>query len=195
MSEARTQSWTWDAYLTWEAHQTLRHELIEGQVHAMGGGTAEHDLIANNLRGELRSRLRGHRCRPHGPDLKVKAGINARYPDALYAQEPVAVFEILSKSTAWIDQTLKLRDYDPTDTVRYYVLVSQDEMRALVYTRDAAGRLGHRTPFCCRERRRPSNCRSLASRCRSLRSTKALPWRLAKFYGAPPSIVRIVPDV
>jgi hypothetical protein len=26
------------------------------------------------------------------------------YPGALYAQEPEAVFEVLSKSTGWIDQ-------------------------------------------------------------------------------------------
>jgi Uma2 family endonuclease len=63
-------------------------------------------------------------------------------PGALHAQEPVAVFEVLSKSTGWIDQNLKLRDYDTTPTIRTYVLISQDEMRAMVYTRDEDGRLG-----------------------------------------------------
>ena len=134
MSEAMRQtSWTWEAYLDWEARQPIRYELVDGQVHAMGGGTAEHDTIGNNLRGELHTQLRGKPCRPHGPDLKVRAGghvvgldpRNGRYPDALidcgprvpgalYAQEPVAVFEVLSKSTGWIDQSLKLRDYDAT---------------------------------------------------------------------------------
>jgi Uma2 family endonuclease len=56
MSEARKESeWTWDAYLEWESRQPVRHELVDGQVHAMGGGTAEHDAIGNNLRGELRT--------------------------------------------------------------------------------------------------------------------------------------------
>jgi Uma2 family endonuclease len=59
----------------------------------------------------------------------------------LHAQEPVVVFEVLSKSTGWIDQTLKLRDYDATPTIRTYALISQDERRAMVYTRDASGRL------------------------------------------------------
>lgn len=153
MSEARSQPWTWERYLAWERHQPLRYELVDGQVRAMGGGTAEHDLIANNLRGELRNRLRDRRCRVHGPDLKVRAGADARYPDALidcgprvpgalHAKEPAAVFEILSKSTAWIDQSLKLRDYDATETIRYYVLISRDEIRALVYIRDTTGPLG-----------------------------------------------------
>jgi Uma2 family endonuclease len=154
VSELAQQTfWTWDAYLAWEPQQPERYELVDGHVHAMGGGTAEHDTIANNLRAELRARLRGSPCRVQGPDLKVRAGRDARYPDAiidcgervpgaLFAQEPRAVFEVLSRSTAWIDQGLKLRDYDATISIQYYVLVSQDEQRAMVYTRDENGRLG-----------------------------------------------------
>lgn len=156
MSEARPPAeWTWEAYLDWEARQPVRYELVDGQVHAMGGGTSEHDTIANNLRAALHAQMRGKPCRVQGPDLKVRAGRDGRYPDALidcgvrvpgalYAQEPVAVFEVLSKSTAWIDQSLKLRDYDATQSIRYYVLISQDEMRAMVYARDTDGRLGAR---------------------------------------------------
>lgn len=156
MSEAvRQNRWSWERYLEWEAHQPVRYELVDGEVHAMGGGTAEHDTIGNNLRAELRQQLRGKPCRAHGPDLKVRAGRDGRYPDALidcgprvpgalYAQEPVAVFEVLSRSTGWIDQSLKLRDYDATGTIRSYVLISQDEQKALVYRRDDAGRLGAR---------------------------------------------------
>lgn len=157
MSEAKRQTtWTWEAYLEWEARQPIRHELVDGQVYAMGGGTAEHDTIGNNLRAALHAQMRGKPCRAHGPDLKVRAGKDGRYPDALidcgpripgalHAQEPVAVFEVLSKSTGWIDQSLKLRDYDATPTIRSYVLISQDEQRAMVYTRDADGRLGVQT--------------------------------------------------
>ncbi len=149
----RPTDWTWDAYLDWEARQPIRYELVDGQIYAMGGGTAGHDTIGNNLRAALHAQLRGKPCRVQGPDLKVRAGRDGRYPDALvdcgprvpgtlHAQEPVAVFEVLSKSTGWIDQSLKLRDYDATPTIRTYVLISQDEQRALVYLRDADGRLG-----------------------------------------------------
>lgn len=147
--------WTWEEYLDWESNQPTKHELVDGEVIAMVGGTSRHDLICNNLRRELSTQLRGKRCRLQGPDLKVRAGTSSRYPDALIdcgplvddavsAQEPAAVFEVLSKSTAWIDQTRKLRDYDSTPTIRYYVLISQDELRVLVYARDEAGRLGSR---------------------------------------------------
>jgi Uma2 family endonuclease len=154
MSEAREhRRWSWDEYLEWEARQPVKHELVDGQVHAMAGGTLAHDTICNNLRAELRDRLRGTPCRVHGPDVKVRAGQNARYPDALIdcgprvatallAAEPVAVFEVLSKSTAWVDQTLKMRDFGATASVRYYVLISQDEPRVVVYQRDSDGHFG-----------------------------------------------------
>jgi Uma2 family endonuclease len=157
MSQARPPTnWSWEAYLDWEARQPVRYELVDGQVHAMGGGTAEHDTIGNNLRAALHAQMRGKPCRVQGPDLKVHAGQDGRCPDALidcgprvpealHAQEPVAVFEILSKSAAWIDQTLKLRAYDATPSIRIYVLISRDEQRALVYWRDADGRLGIRS--------------------------------------------------
>ena len=154
MSQATQRgTWSWESYLEWEARQPVRHELVDGEVHAMGGGTAEHDTIGNTLRAELRDQLRGTPCRVQGPDLKVKAGQDGRYPDALIdrgarvpgalvAQDPVAVFEVLSRSTAWIDQSLKLRDYDATPGIRHYLLISQDERRVLVYQRDEHGRLG-----------------------------------------------------
>ena len=154
MSERqRHLPWTWDDYLTWEASQPVRYELVDGQVLAMGGGTAAHERIANALRVELTLRLRGRSCRPHGPDMKVHTGTgNGRYPDALIecgpyrpeageAQEPVAVFEVLSRSTAWIDQGKKLRDCDAIPSIQHYVLISQDEPRIMMYSRNDGGRL------------------------------------------------------
>ena len=62
MSEAKLRSrWTWEAYLDWEAHQPIRYELVDGQVYAMGGGTAEHDTIGKHLRaGFIRRWEAGH---------------------------------------------------------------------------------------------------------------------------------------
>ena len=145
-------TWTWEAYLEWEARQEARFELIDGGVHAMTGGSRAHDRIANNLRAALWAQLQDGSCLPYGPDLKVKAGRNGRYPDALVdcgrhhhdvtvAEDPVAVFEVLSRSTAWVDHGLKLRDYDATPSVRHYVLLDQDMPRAMIYRRDQNGRL------------------------------------------------------
>jgi hypothetical protein len=40
---------------------------------------------------------------------------------------------------------LKLRDYGAEMSIRSYVLIREDEMRAMVYTRDPSGRLGIRS--------------------------------------------------
>ena len=170
MSEPRPKPMSWDDYLAWETTQPIKHELIDGEVRAMTGGTGEHGTICNNLRGELRERLRGNpseiaprfaQCRPQGPDLKVRTGTgNGRYPDALIdcgtreigaltAKEPVAVFEVLSQrnreaicagSTAWIDLNDKFDDYDATPTIRHYILIFQDQVRVMLYERNAQGR-------------------------------------------------------
>ncbi len=141
----RRRDWTWEDYLAWEARQEMRYELVDGEVFAMTGGSRAHDRIANNLRATLWTQLQDGSCLPHGPDLKVRAGRNGRYPDALidcgnsnplFAENPVAVFEVLSRSTAWVDHGMKLRDYDATPSVRHYVLVDQDRPRAMVYRRD-----------------------------------------------------------
>ena len=82
----------------------------------------------------------------------MKTGKNDRYPDALVdcgprdardtvVEGPIAVFEVLSSSTAWIDQSLEMRDYDANPAIRIYGLLLQDEIRGLVYRRDAAGHL------------------------------------------------------
>ncbi len=153
MSEAPRQTLTWDSYLAWESRQPTRHELVNGCVYAMTGGTADHDTIGNNLRGELRMRLRGKPCRSHGPDLKVRAGGNGRYPDALidcgprvpdamHAQEPTVIFEALPTNAAFFDQHLKLRDYEAVPFIQRYVIISQNEPRVLIYRRDSGGRFG-----------------------------------------------------
>jgi Uma2 family endonuclease len=72
MSEQRDKTrWRWEDYVAWEATQPVRHELVDGRVYAMGGGTAAHDRIANALRAELAVQLHGRFCRPHGPDMKI----------------------------------------------------------------------------------------------------------------------------
>jgi hypothetical protein len=58
--------------------------------------------------------------RPAGWTWEALIDCGPRVAGALYAEEPVAVFEVLAKSTGWIDQGLKLRDYDATPTNQLY---------------------------------------------------------------------------
>ena len=74
------------------------------------------------------------------PDARIDRG--PRGPGAVLAQEPAAVVAVLPGSTGWIDQTLKLHDDDAPPGIRTCVLISQDDPRAMVSTRETDGRLG-----------------------------------------------------
>lgn len=153
MSEAVRQTFGLDEFLEWEREQERRYELVDGVAVMMAGGTQAHALIAANLVSALRSRLRGSPCRPSGSDMRVPitATGNSRYPDVTVdcgafdptshdATRPTIVFEVLSDSTGWIDQTRKLRDYESVASIRQYVCVSQSERRVLIWRRDGSNR-------------------------------------------------------
>jgi len=152
MGEARGQGWRLDEFLAWEADQPGRWEPIDGRPMMMTGGAQAHSLAAINVTSALRRRLRGSPCRPAGSDLRVVTGNeNVRYPDALIdcgalrpeareASEPAIAFEVPSRSTAWIDLHIKLRDYDATPSLRLHVDVSPDTPWVALWSRDPSGR-------------------------------------------------------
>lgn len=154
MSGASSQIWSLTEFLAWENRQERRYEFVNGQAVMMAGGTRAHALIATNLLALLRPMLRGSSCLPSGSDLRVPipATGNSCYPDVTIdcgpfdpdahdAAEPTVIFEVLSKSTGWYDQTQKVRDYASIPTVRQYICVSQSESRVSIWLRDGEGRL------------------------------------------------------
>ena len=138
-------------YLRWESTQERKHELVGGEVRAMAGATRAHNEIAGSVYAELRALLRGGPCRPYGSDMKVAIpNRNYRYPDVvidcakgapgdLFAAEPTVVFEVLSPSTEFFDETDKLADYQSTPSIRQIVLLSQQRPHARSFVRDSEG--------------------------------------------------------
>jgi Uma2 family endonuclease len=179
-----SMAWTWDD-MAWEAQQGLRRELVGGQICALGGGTAARDVIANTMRGEIGRRLEGHRSRLHGPDTRIHTTTDhGRYPEALIdrgrfvsnpldTQEPTVVFEVLSRSRAWVDQGKKLHNYSATRSTRQFVLISQDEPRVMVYRRGKAVIRTSRVRSCRRASMPLSNCQAPTSPSFSRRFTLA----------------------
>jgi Uma2 family endonuclease len=160
----RRESWSWDSQIQWEALQVKRYKLVDGEVDAMTSGTADHDTISRNLVAELRERLRGNLSRAHGANLKTKAGSNGPYPDALIDCGPrvgdalvarllTVVFEVPSKPTAAIDQSLKCRDHEAVACIAAYVLVDQDKPRVLVHARDKDSGMGSASAMALAESR------------------------------------------
>lgn len=138
-------------YLTAEANSPIRHEYMGGYVFAMAGASEEHNIIAGNLLALLRPHLRGSNCRVFMSDIKVKVQDNIfYYPDLMvtchqtddhryYKTEPNLIIEILSESTESIDRREKLINYQTLQTLKEYVLVSQDAIQVEVYRQEKPG--------------------------------------------------------
>jgi Uma2 family endonuclease len=146
MSATLQKPMTTAEFLDWEERQELRYEFDGFQPVAMTGGTLRHEAIGGTLRSLLYQRLRGNPCRPWGPNSKIEVDGRIRYPDATVScsqgrpddtivPAPVVVFEILSPSTSRTDRIEKLREYQATLSIQRYVILEQDSIAAMVFTR------------------------------------------------------------
>jgi Uma2 family endonuclease len=133
-------------FLVWEEQQELRYEFDGFQPVAMTGGTLRHEAIGGTLRALLHQRLRGNPCRPWGPNSKIEVAGRIRYPDASVSctqgrpgdtivPAPVVVFEVLSPTTSRVDRIEKLREYQATLSIQRYVILEQDSIAAMVFSR------------------------------------------------------------
>jgi Uma2 family endonuclease len=146
MSSALRKPMTRDEFLAWEERQEFKWEFDGFAPVAMNGGTVAHSTIQGNLNFVLQGRLRGGKCRPHGPNLKIEVAGSIRYPDMLVTCSPqagrahlatdtVVVFEIVSPSSSRIDRFVKAREYGDTDSIQRYVILEQTSQSATVFTR------------------------------------------------------------
>jgi Uma2 family endonuclease len=155
MIAAREQEryFTPEEYFAWEEQQLERHELIDGRVYAMSGGTRNHSDIAGNFLLTIKSHLRGSGCKTYNSDCRVNI-LNTRnytYPDlsvtcdlrdnssAQYITYPCLIVEVLSDSTEAYDRGKKFDKYRRNPNLVDYVLVSSDEMAIDIYHRNDAG--------------------------------------------------------
>ena len=146
MSVTLQKGMTLAEFLDWEERQELRYEFDGFQPLAMTGGTLRHEAIGGTLRALLHDRLRGNPCRPWGPNSKIEVHGRIRYPDAAVSctqgrpgdtivPAPIVVFEVLSPSTSRTDRIEKLREYQATPTIQRYVILEQDGIAAMVFSR------------------------------------------------------------
>ncbi|HSU15029.1 Uma2 family endonuclease [Longimicrobium sp.] len=147
--------YTPDEYLRLERSAGHRSEFVNGRIYAMGGASHAHNLIVFNLAREIGAQLRGRPCEAYVNDMRVKVrqtGIYA-YPDLVALCEeprfedgdfdtllnPTVIIEVLSESTEKYDRGEKFAHYRRLDSLREYILVSQDRQRAEKYVRDGEG--------------------------------------------------------
>jgi Uma2 family endonuclease len=147
--------YTLDDYLAVEEMSRVRHEYLNGEIFAMAGGTPEHAALSAAAVTLLGGKLRGGPCRPYSGDLRIRVRATglATYPDAAvicgepvrdadsptHVVNPAVIVEVLSPSTEDYDRGEKREHYQRIDSLKEYVLVSQDRRRVEVWLREAAG--------------------------------------------------------
>ena len=142
-------------YLALERKAPTKSEYLNGQIYAMSGASEAHNLITLNIAAEIRSQLRGRRCRVYANDMRVKVSGTGMYtyPDVAAVcgephledshvdtlVNPTAIVEVLSPSTEAYDRGEKFAHYRRLDSLMEYVLIAQDKVRVEHYARQGDG--------------------------------------------------------
>ncbi|MBI5498355.1 MAG: Uma2 family endonuclease [Deltaproteobacteria bacterium] len=132
-------------YLEQERRSDTKHEFINGEILAMSGASARHNVIAANILSSLSVLLRSRPCIVYGPDQRIHIPSTGAYcyPDVSVAcgrqqmhtrdadslTNPVLLVEVLSDSTEAYDRGAKFADYRNIPSLEEYLLVSQLEER------------------------------------------------------------------
>lgn len=158
---------TEEEYFIWQEHAFERWEWVPdgaaigetrwGFLRTISGETPDHSAIATNLGGSLmnaRDATEVPIYQVFGCSLKIHAadGRNT-YPDvsvlcgrpSYHASRrdiitnPILVAEVLSPSTEAYDRSEKWASYQTMPTLQHYLLLSADQMRVELYTREEQG--------------------------------------------------------
>ena len=143
------KKYTFADYMAMEEHSEERHDFYFGELYAMAGATAVHHQICQNINAPLVNRFKPDGCfvSLEGVRLELVEEDFYLYPDLfltcdeedkknnLFKKFPSIIFEVLSDSTALYDKEVKLKYYQRIESLQYYVLVAQKEIRVEVYSR------------------------------------------------------------
>ncbi len=141
-------------FLTWEARQTSKHELIDGAVVAMATPTRAHGRLVRRLNRPIDAAI-GDTCDVYLGDMTVSlSGVdrdNAPRPDIVVTCDerdrrlhdegdrtiswPKLIVEVTSPSTAAIDRGAKLRNYFLIPTIEEYLIVDSQARSATLHSR------------------------------------------------------------
>jgi Uma2 family endonuclease len=142
-------------YIELEEASSTKHELFDGQIFAMAGGSPEHAALIASVTFQLSGQTRGGPCRVHASELRIRVEASnlATYPDvsvvcgpwerdsenARTILNPSVIVEVLSPSTEAYDRGEKLLRYQQIPALRAVALVAHDRREVEVWRRaDAA---------------------------------------------------------
>jgi Uma2 family endonuclease len=151
----RISKLTPEEYLAIERAAEFRSEYHAGEMFAMVGGSPRHSLIKTQVLATLTVRLRGRACTAYDSDLRIRVSATGlyTYPDASVicgplefddqrrdtVLNPAVLVEVLSESTEAYDRGKKFNHYRRIESLKEYLLVSQDEPKIEHYLRSDDG--------------------------------------------------------
>jgi Uma2 family endonuclease len=127
-----------------------RYEYLDGRVWLLAGASPEHNLVKDNIRGEIHSALRAQGCRSYTSEQRVKVSETKYvYPDVVvlcgqpeYTDEappslvnPELIVEVTSESTSDRDHQAKLEAYLNLDSLQEYWIASPTQPIVTQYVR------------------------------------------------------------
>ncbi len=85
MTLATKRTYTPEEYLALERKAETKSEYVNGEIYAMAGASREHNYIAGDLFGELRTQLQGRGCALFMSDMRVCVSATGlyTYPDVV----------------------------------------------------------------------------------------------------------------
>lgn len=153
MSTAKNQKMSPTEYLAFERAAQERHIYWRGEAFNMSGASRQHVKIAGNINRRIHQAFDDSDCEVMQSDMRIKNHRTGSYfyPDVVATckspkfeddtfdtlMNPQVIIEVLSKLTEAFDRGEKFRDYQQLDSLKEYVLVSQNKMYVERYTRSS----------------------------------------------------------
>jgi Uma2 family endonuclease len=150
-SAAKKTYITPEEYLARELSAETKSEYHDGRIYAMAGTSFRHNVILGNLFSEIHLALKGRPCRTFTSDVRLQIESTGlyTYPDLMVIcgelqrsatqadtlLNPLVIIEILSPSTEKWDRGGKFTHYRRLESLRDYILVSQETVLVEHYAR------------------------------------------------------------
>ena len=143
---------TLEEYLEFDYNAEGRYEYFDGEVIEMSGGSPEHSLLGNRIDFLLQRELIKRNCPVYNSEVQIKvpaklpycyADVSALCSKPIYEDagnqkllvNPTLIVEVLSPSTEKYDRDLKFKAYKSIESLREYLLISQDQKFVTLYTK------------------------------------------------------------
>lgn len=147
-----SQTMTLEEYLEFDYNAEGRYEYFDGDVVEMSGGSPEHSLLGNRIGRLLGNLIEEKGCLVFNSEVQIKvptmppyryADVSALCGKPIYEDlgkqrllvNPALIVEVLSPSTEKYDRDLKFKEYKSIESLRHYLLISQEQKFITLYTR------------------------------------------------------------